>query len=339
MTKQKQTTSTALVVYKPQQQVAKKKNRRRRKKKVGGKNQMRPDHLAHHLCSISNPFCPEAQGAKVPDENATPSCTYQDRFIYPIATDANGAAAYYISPNTMNAFYGYTTIAAGTVTVWAAPSNSTFYTTIGAACNQYRVVSYGFRYKTTAAWSTATGYIAAAEVLKNPTGANWVTGDMTTGLSNKMFPLRDAKLSFIGRPNAVEATQYQNYNGSGTNFYTGCVLSVVGGPASITVGYVEVIRNLEWTVATSTGYTLFATPAAKHNPVIMSARSNLFMVTDGVDDAHQTDSGWDENWIKKSIKSVGDTFNSALAIADTAAAYGPTALRVARLGGALLAAA
>lgn len=54
---------------------------------------------AHKLCAISNPFCPEAIGAKIPDENATPGLFYQCRMIWPVTTLATASYCAYVSPN------------------------------------------------------------------------------------------------------------------------------------------------------------------------------------------------------------------------------------------------
>lgn len=294
-------------------------------------------HLAHKVCSISNPFCPEAMGAKLPDQNATPSATYQDRSVRGVVTDANGYAAYYITPNSIEQWLPYTTIASAEVTVWGTYLASNFYTLIGNVCKQYRIVSWGFRYVTTCAYTDATGFINAAEIIGSPvTGNNYVIANMQSGISNHLYPMRDCEIRFVGRPNGDEAMEYIAYNSTSKTPFTGAVLAIAGGPLSKTVGFVEIFVNYEWTIAMS-GYTMFATPAAKYDSLAISTRAKLLRDTQALDNSKAGDHAWDLAWVKASAISVGETAKEVISVGETIASYGPTALRVAKIGGALMA--
>lgn len=283
---------------KPKQQPKKQKSNARRMVSGSGMS----SNLSKVVCSISNPFCPEANGAKLPDPNTTRSLTYQNRQVIPIATEIDGEFGYFFNPN---AFSTYTPAvlagSTGTISAWGSGSSSTFWSTIGTSIGSYRVVSWGLKYKTSQAWTSATGLMIVSEINGDPrltTGQS--INSLQLGTVGEYYPIRDADLYFIGRPTGMASQEYVAGSTSNVLPWTGCMITGTG-TASTTVGYVELVINYEWLPINNTGYVTASTAAASNNSVAMDTRAKLF---EGVSTIARYTPNHDKQWMMKAGSSL-----------------------------------
>jgi len=249
-------------------------------------------NLAKAVCSNSNPFCPEAYGAKYYDENSVRSLTYQERTLFSLDTDAAGTCAYAFSMGA-RAARSQGTVVAGTITAWGAYADTNFYGT--AAAGEYRVVSAGFRYRTTQPWTEAKGVLVIQEHPNDPTSVTTIgVGNLRQGSNATMFAVRDADVYFIHKPQGMFSTSYTPIGNTGAlSSWSSAVVGIVGGAASANAGYIEVITNYEYTAVASTAYSTMATPAAPSVPTVMQARAVVLGATPPIGKTTTThDSTW-----------------------------------------------
>jgi hypothetical protein len=235
---------------------------------------------AEAVCSIFNPFCPEANGAKLFDDNSSRSCVFQARTAIAVTVDTNGASAFYFTHNPNQMVVSASTITSSAVVAWGATNPNAFYSTVGNAnIGSYRVVSWGVHYKTTLPWTTATGLMVVSEQNANTTATTGQNvGSMQSGMDVSTLAVRDAEFWYSGKPLGNAACDY--IVGAGNNSYinyTTLLVTVVGGPvgSTQTIGYADVIVNYEWTPPSNGAYDYFSSPAAPSVPEIMGARADL----------------------------------------------------------------
>lgn len=278
----------------------KKRTTRKRRSKLM-KTPMVHHQLAEHVCSVYDAFCPAARGAKLFDNNSAPSCTYQTHFTYNIASDANGCAMYWITPDPQKCI-NIATVVANAVTAWSSVDSGPFYGFInGGVVNGWRVVSFGVRYMTTQAWTSATGTLVATD-----TSQLWSASLVGQGVGQanmdrcKVMPLRDANFTYNA---GTRGTENNNYSTTYTSDWAvnNLIIGIIGATASTTVGTVEIVINYEFLPVANSGYATFASPAAPAIPAIMDARSRLPAITD-------------------TIRGVKDTAHSAHGILEDASA-------------------
>lgn len=258
--------------------------RRRQKQKRAQPNMSVRSVIAEKVCSVYDPFCPAAKGAKIPDQNSSTSFPYQTRVGFPIIVDANGAGMYWINwdPATL---FNSATVVLGVTTAWFSNTAGTFYTMVGTSVAQWRVVSAGFKFKTTQPWTTATGSLIVSDVSQvfNAADVGQQLGSLQMGRA-EMYPVRNADVTFTG---GVRGSENNNYNANFGNdpAMNGGILSFFGCAPSVTVGYVEIIVNWEALPVADGGFQSFATPAAKHEPTVMDARARLPSITNTITSA------------------------------------------------------
>lgn len=276
-----------------------------------------PRSLIEKVCSNYDPFCQVARGAKIFDENTAPSLTFSSRQVLALTTDAAGEALFWFN-SAPDLMYMNATISAGLVTSWTS-SSSTFSTLVGTAISRWRVVSTGIRYNTTQSWTNASGYINITET--NETALASQTGQAANSLRLgpivHTLPLRDAKLTCIGRSQGMTARTYKEKTDTNSGF-SGFLL-YANGTASTTVGYIEIVTNYEWQADAYTSYQNYATPAAPKVPLILDAvtslssvTNNIQMVSDGIGQAR----GFVEQ-AKEAIHTVSGIVDDVAAIGGT----------------------
>lgn len=117
--------------------------------------------LAHSACSILDPFCVHAYGARLAGDAGQPTITVSSHFTTQITTDTTNAKTFFFWPD-WNLGYGTATAAAGVTTT---PSLTAFPigtsgSTVANYLNDARVTSAGFIVRnTTAAMSVMGSYI------------------------------------------------------------------------------------------------------------------------------------------------------------------------------------
>lgn len=252
---------------------APRRRRGRRNNKGGMKNNNAMKH-AELICQNANPWCNQAINAKLYDTNATPSLTYSNRQIFKVTTDGSGSAACAIIPY-LSAIYQTGTVVGSTVTAWSGGTATTFVAQItSTGIDTNRIVTYGFKFVTTSAWTSATGLLIVNEVNGNFTSA---TGQPITsplvGSRAEIYPVRDSKVTVIAKPTSANAGDYVPYNS--LNAWTSYLLGFSGCPTNTDIGYVEVMINIEWLPKAYTGYVMLATAAAPNIPSVLEGRATV----------------------------------------------------------------
>jgi len=286
-----------------------------------------PNHLIEAVCSNYDPFCNAALGAKLHDRNTAPSLTFCSRNLVDVQTNAQGRAMVWMSVDPQLGIATAILDATGQATSYVTTANS-FYSQITSAtnqCSQWRVVSAGYRFFTTQAWSTAAGVLTVSEISSNyqPSVLPNVNS-MNLGVTMKATPLRDSSVQTIFRPRGIESEDYENTYGADLGF-TSSILCVYGASASTIVGTIEVVINYEWIPTLNSGFSLLATNAATHIPAVMDARTNLAQKVAPIQGGSTLAS------FKSTMDDANKSLNEAAAIAATGVSMYNTAKRFAPL--------
>lgn len=113
--------------------------------------------LAMQICSVTNPFCDEARGARWPDNSYTKSAGWSYfGGTFGIGTDATGSGALMMFPDPYNNSMSPTSITTGTI-AWPTNMGSSF--TAPSNIARYRVTSFGFRLSATQTPLSAQGMV------------------------------------------------------------------------------------------------------------------------------------------------------------------------------------
>jgi len=148
--------------------------------------QVRDDPSVHqYWLALSDPFHPDAVGARVPDMYAAHTATYTIRATHTITANAGGAASVFIFPNVVTAAFLAQGVSADFVsTVWG--DNTTFTqsrwgindTSLGAKLDNYRIVGMGLRVTNMSSMTNASGKFIMGTY---PISSTWHTKDFAVG--------------------------------------------------------------------------------------------------------------------------------------------------------------
>jgi len=237
-------------------QVAK-TTKKSKKNKGKGKKGMRASmsHNMERICSLVDPFCPSAFGAKLQDAWSARTSTYQVRVIGSITTNAGGATSFLLAPDPSEYLVGLSTGAGTTLTI---PGNLTAPDTAftSSVFAKARVVSAGFHYIPVLASSTASGTAIVTEIEDTNfvLGSGYVCPDFKVGTALAIRNIRDEFCNNC-RPMNPDADKFQAFQGAGvrTSCWSGLYFQF-NGPVSTTIGSYEVIVNFECTNAPDSVY-------------------------------------------------------------------------------------
>jgi hypothetical protein len=204
----------------------------------------------HETCSITNPFCLAARGARRPDGLSQATLPFQVRGAIPVTTDATGAAFLAVVPGL--GVYGTltATLAAGTWTTAAALTQLPGSAFLVTNASFLRIVSMGAVFRSTVSMTDCqgtllhavrtAGTVAQTIPALNMNNVEVQMGSMKTGQEYTWIakPLGASAHAFVERATAVTSTM-------GDWKWTQCYFEVSGGPASVAVGVVEVVVNVE----------------------------------------------------------------------------------------------
>lgn len=274
MTKKNNKKNLKITVNVPKQKTGRNKGRRNRR---GGRMRMGAGSntaLAKAVCAISNPFCPEAEGRKIPDLDTTKSLTCCSKQVIPVTTDGTGKCAFVVTVNPIQGYTSAATYSAGNVVAtWNAWNYTRFNTLYAGSIGRWRVVSAGSEWQTTQAWTSATGVITVNELVLFETTNTPDISTVDSGLRGEAYPLRDAKIKNIMRPQGTNPYDYQAYS-STSNPYSSMMYGITGATNSTNVGFIELTINYEWVPVNGNGLMTFTTQAAQDNRLVISQRAN-----------------------------------------------------------------
>jgi len=207
--------------------------------------------LVERLCSLTDPFCDAARGARLPDETGIPAIGYRWRGVLNLTSDANGVGAVYVLPSYPFATAAQAAAASSLTTpaTWSTIDNAS---TLTAVTVKYRVVSFGVLVRPMCAPTSASGMLTITEIpqliVANtfPSGPNNNSRQYRVGLPNFQGA------AWIAEPYGLDArtwvSQNTNTSAQGSNF-PGVAISVSGAPASTVMAEVEYFLNMEHAVA------------------------------------------------------------------------------------------
>lgn len=234
-------------------------------------------------CSVTNPFCPEAKGARWPDNSYTKSVGwgYQNQMTT-VATNAAGSGAVMFTASLYNTYYGGVVV--GTNAAYGGSGNSGVAWT--GVASRYRVTSWGLRLNSTASSMTATGVVTIR--LFSPENLSSLTSvDILSTMADASYDVPLARL--IGKdcfvfpmPMGVDARLTEASEGAvsvmGTNSTHGwqtVQVALSGCPASSAPLSVYMYYNFEIIPADGDSANAFSVAPPASNPIIREANAGV----------------------------------------------------------------
>lgn len=239
-----------------------------------------PKSHVKKTCSIFNPFCPEALGARLPDGQSR-TFTAQGRGTFTMATGATGGlASCAICPM---ATVGYTNNSP--LTFPSSPAGLTEFAGLDAAGSlfgtqgdTYRVVSAGFILRAIQNASSAQGYFTLQTQHDFTPGTSTIGGNFLAIDNSTTGNYPGMEISYIFKPvNKVVSRQFVAKQSStadpSTTGWPTAVVFFQGGntAAAANVAIVEYFINIEFTFKNaSTLAPLLPPPEPVHPPALMA---------------------------------------------------------------------
>lgn len=238
---------------------------------------------AMQACSLTNPFCPEAIGARWPDNSYTKSVGYSHTAVpFTLSSDTTENSNLFLgdvyayaqntnaSPKTSP--YTYTTA----VAVSGLPSNIA----------RYRITSWGLKLSGIVAPLSASGRVRI-RLFSPLTGTTLNSISGTSALADAVYDIPLARLAnkdffIIPAPLGNNARLFRDYaSATGTlanwiNPGWQCVqVAIDGAPASTACIQISAYYNYEFVFADGDASTYFAHPPPASNPVAQQASAGV----------------------------------------------------------------
>ncbi len=243
--------------------------------------------LKEAVCSITNPFCPEAYGAKIPDGNGARTVTAAGRGTFNLTTGATGGFAVGIlgvgnlsysthSPTTMPL-----TTATGQEINYSGLTGGSIFATYG---DRYRVVSCGFTVRCTQSANNAQGWFLLQTQQSFAYGGA-VNNDFIALDNATLANYPGAEFSYVFKPlNKFTSRQFSVNQASGTDLEsmgwpTATIIYQGGATGAAIVASVEYFCNIEFLLATHSGLAVLAPPPVKAQPAVIKAAENSQIAT------------------------------------------------------------
>lgn len=240
--------------------------------------------IATRVCSITDPFCVHAIGAKYPDSSSVPTLPFTFRGRYTASTNAAGNVGFLLLPGFDYQFASDTVV---TTPPTIVPTNLLTLAAITFVPSQYRIVTAGLRLRCIAPALTAQGMVRIRH-FGNPTGGSGLTSINASSFNAALtadIPLKDCldvviPLRRIGA-NATEFVRPTDTNTSST--VSGWVspgwgavsIYVDGGPASLAALDIEAIFNYELRFSDGDTMNAVTTPATPIDNTVTQISSQI----------------------------------------------------------------
>lgn len=239
--------------------------------------------IATAVCSITDPFCVHAIGAKYPDSSSVPTLPFTFRGRWTGSTNAAGNCGFLLLPGYD---YQYATDPTVTTPPNIAPTNLTTFAAITFVPSQYRIVTAGLRIRCIAPSLTAQGMVRIRHY-GNSTGTALasINASSFNAALTADIPLKDCldviiPIRRIG-DNASLFTRTTDTNTSST--VAGWVspgwgavsVYIDGGPASLAALDVEVIFNYELRFSDGDTMNAVTTPSLPINNTVTQISSQI----------------------------------------------------------------
>jgi hypothetical protein len=265
----------------PRKKKKKSRNRKRKGKGMSGGGAALAK-VKKAICSISDPFCPAAYGAKYPDSNSANTLSWTNESWYNLTTDANGNGAIAFSADPGFGSSQAATIAiGGTVTTWNTSQvypNWTNFASVGVA---FRVVSHGVHVRPTTSANTSQGSIGIIVFPAN-------TGTTSTGtvdLNSMMYSYNERAsctdfqgLTAVARAEGTASHEFRSTFAPGSIQFSPAgfdvpIVYAIGAVASSSVAQIRLVTHYELMFSNTSVFNSIATKPATENPSIVAGNN------------------------------------------------------------------
>lgn len=241
----------------------------------------------HAVCSITDPFCQHANGAKYFVESSARTLPFQNHFRYTLATNSEGYGSVIITPG-YNVFTALGAMTGGTA------AYTTYLSTGGIASPAtYRIVSWGVKVRKISAPLYASGMVRIRGfAVKDGSTLGSVVINTYNCDASEDLPLQScAEMCVVGRRIDYTHTKFNapiatNPGSSVTDWvspgWAAYTISIDGGPASTGVFDLEFFVNYELTFSDSDSNALLCTPPLPPNPAASAAASAVYTAGKGI---------------------------------------------------------
>jgi len=230
-----------------------------------------------------NPFCAEAKGARLPDDDSSNSVGFQIREVITAATNAQGMANKVIKPNPTFSFGSYPGGVGDTGFDFSNGGAFSGYTAVADATSlqsnfsAYRLVSWGVKIMSTGPALTKSGVIRVI-TSSEKNFEDGVTKNYNGSLFESVvdFPADTEPIYWIAKPIGVAAREYVGAPGSTASCSFNSVIILMNGTASVTNALTfEIIYNIEAIVDLKNALSIVARPSEPHRPLAIQAAHHI----------------------------------------------------------------
>lgn len=227
------------------------------------------------LCGISNPFCAEAVGSKVPDSDGSKSVAVTLKYYKTATTSAGGRVAMQFSPGLTRSsnLSNDVDTTPGTVVSWVGWQQHPEYASMANSFESYRVVSWGVRIWNHLPPLSKSGRIRIITIPEEaPPNYVW-DGSLYEEVVD--IPATEPYIYWISKPMGVDHLSYEFVNTNPPYRWDSIIVVYDGGPASTNALSFEVVAHYECQVNIGSVSALMATPAASSKPHLLAARNEV----------------------------------------------------------------
>jgi hypothetical protein len=235
--------------------------------------------LYNQVCALTNPFCPEAKGSRIPDDDSAPSLPVTLKGMWTFDTTTGGDFAIAIQPSIENTVKSATAISGNTITTWGDYGSFGDATTVTNNAAKYRIVSFGARVYSTLAPTNKSGWMKVMTSSSDTSNGFVFSGGFYDEV--QALPVAVDDMHWISKPSGTTWKEYIDMDKTAAYTY----LTVLGkglpqGATSAVV--VEVVMNIEALVDFKSLAAAASTPGIPHNPTAMQAASRTHAKHKGV---------------------------------------------------------
>lgn len=235
------------------------------------------------ICSLTDPFCRHAIGARWTDSSTLNSMPFTVRGSLEIATDANGYGAAVFVPSLSYGYGDSPTITLGVATYSALTAWPNI-SAITSSISQFRLTSGGITINSIMTPLTASGYTFVQELA--PGGNADLTTLSINSTSNSAWYRHPNKntdpINYIFKPGGTDSRRFRSINSSSaitsvdSNDYT-MVHVTVTGPVSTTCLVVDYVLHFEIVFKAGDAMNLMVKPSAGSNLALTQAATDAIV--------------------------------------------------------------
>lgn len=277
------------------------------------------NQLIRQVCSITDPFCSVAKGARWPDSSQTPSLPFQMHAMIPMTSDAGGLASILFIPG-WEFNYAVATGYSGSSWTFTTMANMNAST---LSPNRVRLVSAGVRLYCPTPPLTTAGLVYIRQFPIQEAELSAVAGKSFRGNYNKEIALKDVHgdvivmrdinetAHFYYDPDEITPTaNVTDFHNKGWNVVS---ISVDGALASTTVLTLEFIMNWELVFDDSSAEALLTNTPPPPNP--LAIKTSQAITADGAFSNFTTSKQLESFTWDRASKYIGAAAESFLPLA------------------------